>query len=144
MGAERLGHLNYTPRPSLHGGEQSQRFFVLAVDQQLIRNQQFVRLCCSSYLPIAGLPGAGLLLEPGFQRASVERLTASKPEGIPVDCARFREVDQVKHAFGIEVRARLLWASEHEAATTNLTDIFTGLLGHGIDQVEVGHTDVPP
>ena len=42
------------------------RFFVLAVDQQFARNQQFARSCCSSHLPIAGLPGAGLLLEPGF------------------------------------------------------------------------------
>jgi len=64
----------------------------------------------------AGLGPLFRLLHAGRQRALVERLTAAEPEGIPVDRARFREVDQVEHAFGIEARASLLWTAEHEGA----------------------------
>ncbi len=46
---------------------------------------------------------AALGLLPRLQRAREERLPAAKAERIPIDCARFREVDKVKHALRVEV-----------------------------------------
>lgn len=79
-----------------HRGGAMSRFFVLAVDQQFARNQQFARSCCSSHLPIAGLPGAGLLLSQTFIELLVVRLTASEPESATV-AARKRVAERPCH-----------------------------------------------
>ena len=69
----------------------------------------------------------------------IERLTAPKAQGIPIDRARFWEVDKVKHALRVEIRAGIFRAGEYEPTTANLTQAFTGLLGHGVNQFEVTH-----
>ena len=69
------------------------------------------------------LRGAGL---------EIERLTAPKAQCVPIDHTRFWEVDKVKHALRVEVSTGIFRAGENEPTTANLTQAFTGLLGHGV------------
>ena len=65
----------------------------------------------------------GLLL-PGLQRAREERLPAAEAQRVPVDRARFREIDQhhVEQALGL--KARVIRPGQHEATTANLVGVF--------------------
>ena len=92
-------------------------------------------------LPTGLHAGLGPTFLPGLQRACEKWLTTAKANRVPIDRPSFGEVDQVEHALRVEVRARLFRAGENEATTTNLTQAFTGLLGHGVNQFEVRHTD---
>jgi hypothetical protein len=80
----------------------------------------------------------------GLKRARVKRLTASKAERVPVDRPTFREVDQIQHAFWVEVSTGIRGTGQHEATPADFVLGLTGDMGHGIDQFEVTHDRASP
>ncbi len=95
--------------------------------------------CCDLH---AGALGSLLLA--GLERAAEERLTASIQHLVPVDRARFREVDQVEEAVGVVIVVGIIRACHRETTATDLLGILAGLLGHGVDQFEMTHDGKSP